>query len=73
MELTFEIRCYSKSELAALYSPYTTQKAAVRKLNRWIALQPGLQERLQATGINPQAKHYTPLQVRLIVEAIGEP
>ena len=51
MEPTFEIRSYSKSELASLYSPYTTQKAAVRKLNRWIALQPGLQARLDATGI----------------------
>ena len=71
MEPTFEIRSYSKSELASLYSPYTTQKAAVRKLNRWIALQPGLQARLDATGITPCAKCYTPLQVRLIVEAIG--
>nr|WP_307758191.1 DUF4248 domain-containing protein [uncultured Mediterranea sp.] len=73
MEPTFEIRSYSKSELASLYSPYTTQKAAVRKLNRWIALQPDLQARLQATGITPCAKCYTPLQVRLIVEALGEP
>ena len=73
MEPIFEIRSYSKSELASLYSAYTTQKAAVRKLNRWIALQPGLSERLLATGITPFAKCYTPLQVRLIVEALGEP
>ena len=34
---SFTIRSYSKSELAMLYSPYITPKAAVRKLNRWIA------------------------------------
>ena len=48
-------------------------KAAVRKLNRWIAFKPGLQEQLRASGMLPNAKCYTPLQVHTIVEALGEP
>lgn len=70
---TFTPRSYSKSELAMLYSPYITPKAAVRKLNRWIAFKPGLRERLAATGMTPNAKCYTPIQVSVIVEALGEP
>ena len=67
---SFTIRSYSKSELAMLYSPYITPKAAVRKLNRWIAFKPGLQEQLRASGMLPNAKCYTPLQVHTIVEAL---
>ena len=60
---SFIPRSYSKSELAILYSPSITPKAAVRKLNRWIAF----------TGMLPNAKCYTPIQVHVIVEALGEP
>ena len=70
---SFTIRSYSYCELAMLYSPYITPKAAVRKLNRWIAFKPGLQEQLRASGMLPNAKCYTPLQVHTIVEALGEP
>lgn len=72
-ETRFIIRSYSKSELAMLYSPYITPKAAVRKLNRWIAIKPGLTERLSQSGVLPNAKCYTPFQVYIIVEALGEP
>ena len=53
---SFIPRSYSKSELAILYSPNITPKAAVRKLNRWIAFKPGLLEQLAATGMLPNAK-----------------
>lgn len=69
----FIVRSYSKSELAMLYSPFITPKAAVRKLNRWIAIKPGLTERLQDAGMQPNSKCYTPFQVHIIVEALGEP
>ena len=52
---SFIPRSYSKSELAILYSPSITPKAAVRKLNRWIAFKPGLLELLAATGMLPNA------------------
>lgn len=72
-ESGFNVRSYSKSELAMLYNPFITPKAAVRKLNRWIAFKPGLLQRLYDTGLPPNAKCYTPLQVFIIVEALGEP
>lgn len=72
-ESKFIVRSYSKSELAMLYSPFITSKAAVRKLNRWISIKPGLIERLQEAGMLPNAKCYTPFQVFIIVEALGEP
>ena len=55
---SFIPRSYSKSELAILYSPSIT---------------PGLLEQLAATGMLPNAKCYTPIQVHVIVEALGEP
>ena len=69
----FQCRAYGKSELAQLYCPYIEPKTAVAKLKRWIALKPGLSEALEATGLTPFAKQYTPAQVRLIVEGLGEP
>ena len=34
---------------------------------------PGLQERLLDLGYQPQHRSYTPLEVRVIVDALGEP
>ena len=39
----------------------------------WIEAAPGLKERLLSTGMNPRSRHYTPAQVRLIVEVLQEP
>lgn len=50
---SFIPRSYSKSELAILYSPSITPKAAVRKLNRWIAFKPGLLEQLAPPACFP--------------------
>lgn len=72
-EKKFAVRSYGKGELAQLYAPDITPKAAVKKLNRWIALKPGLLQQLYGTGMVPKAKYYTPMQVCCIVEALGEP
>ena len=69
----FIIRSYGKSELALLYNPYITSKAACKKLNLWISLQPHLQDSLREAGLSRLSRSYTPAQVRLIVEAVGEP
>jgi hypothetical protein len=69
----FQIRTYGKSELALLYLPDVTAHAARRTLNAWINLSPGLSDRLHQTGLSPSAHYYTPAQVRMIVEALGEP
>ncbi|WP_373801955.1 DUF4248 domain-containing protein, partial [Bacteroides heparinolyticus] len=46
---------------------------AVNRFNKWIRTSPGLEQRLMATGLRPTSRHYTPAQVKLIVDALGEP
>jgi hypothetical protein len=56
-----------------LYIPNVQQQSAVDRFNEWIEAAPGLKERLLSTGMNPRSRHYTPAQVRLIVEVLQEP
>ena len=69
----FRIRSYGKGELALLYLPDVTPNAARRTLNAWINVSPGLSERLHQPGLTASSHYYTPAQVRMIVEALGEP
>ena len=50
-----------------------TPKAAHRKLQHWIAIYPGLADRLHDMGYRPTERLYSPAMVRAIVEALGEP
>ena len=70
---TFKIRTYGRMELAQLYSPYLTPRSAYRKFTTWMDIYPHLTERLTAMGLNPKMRTYTPAQVKVIVEALGEP
>ena len=69
----FRIKSYGKSELASLYMPKITSKSALEKMHKWIRKSPGLSAALAANGLHPRDKYYTPLQVQLIVNALGEP
>ena len=69
----FVIRAYGRSELALLYSPDISAMAAYKRLCRWIEHYPGLKEQLARAGHTAHSRQYTPMQVRLIVEALGEP
>lgn len=69
----FQYRMYGKTELALRYCPHLSASAARRKLMRWIELQPMLVEALQRYGLTESSRCFTPIQVRLIIEAIGEP
>lgn len=69
----FTIRSYGKSELAQLYIPDIAPDSAAKSIKRWIEKYPGLKKKLKTAGLRPTDKRYTPLQVRLIVEAFGEP
>ena len=44
-----------------------------KKLKLWIRRSPGLGERLAQTGYQNHQRTFTPRQVSLIVEALGEP
>jgi hypothetical protein len=64
----FVIRAYGKSELALLYAPHYSKKTALKRLNRWLEVNPRLRHLVK------RSKHYyTPKQVRLIVGEVGEP
>lgn len=69
----FHLREYGRTELAAIYCPHLSPVSAWRKLKKWIALHPTLPERLAATGYTSRARGFTPAQVALIVDALGEP
>ena len=64
----FTIRAYGKSELAMKYFPNDSPETAMRKLRNWLSINPRLRK------IEPKrAKNFTPKQVSLIVEELGEP
>ena len=70
----FEIRSYGKSELAMLYFPHAqTAEGALSNLRFWIRRCRDLDEALKACGMARQSKSYTPKEVALIVEYLGEP
>ena len=69
----FKIRAYGRMELAQLYSPELTDIAAYRKMKKWISLCPGLLRRLYDLGTESKRRSFTPLEVRVIVDALGEP
>ena len=68
-----KIRTYGKGELAQLYCPNITTAAARKKLMLWINLYPNLMDALHQAGFSDSTRSFTPAQVRLIVEALGEP
>ncbi len=72
-EMSFKIRSYGRMELASLYSPDLTGMGAYRKLMRWIDRCKDLRQQLDALGYQPDRRTFTPLEVKAIVEALGEP
>lgn len=69
----FKIRTYGRTELARYYFPFLNSQVAYRKLQYWIDYYPHLREKLEAAGAASGCRTYIPVQVRLIVEALGEP
>jgi hypothetical protein len=69
----FHMCSYGKGELAIRYFPDKTPKAASRAFKNFVDGHPGLTEELAKTGLKPLSRIYTPAQVKLIVEALGEP
>ena len=67
------VRSYGRMELAQLYSPSLTSRAAWRKLQGWMGSYPKLYNRLAEIGYQKSQRSFTPQQVQLIFEALGEP
>lgn len=69
----FRLRAYGRTELAQAYNPHLSPDVAWQKLSLWIHLYPELTECLKAIGYSPHQRVFTPRQVSMIVEALGEP
>lgn len=70
----FKVKAYGKSELALLYFPgASSAHTAVNHLMSWIQRDPQLKEQLAKMGYRKSAKFFTPKEVGLIVEYLGEP
>ena len=70
----FKIQQYGKSELALLYFPNAaTASGALSNLNYWIRCNNTLTRALQECGMPPHSKFFTPKEVSLIIEHLGEP
>ena len=63
----FNIRAYGKSELAMIYFPDLTKETAMKKLRIWLSVNPRLRHL-----IDRNFRNFTPKQVCLIIEEIGE-
>lgn len=69
----FRIRAYSKQELAQAYFPMANPHVAVNRLMRWIQTCEELKKALQQIGYKKTSKFFTPKEVGLIVDYLGEP
>ena len=73
MNADFKIRPYTKKELALAYFPDSSPHSAVNHLMTWIYRCKPIMAQLLATGYEKTSKGFTPRQVRLITEHLGEP
>ena len=69
-----EIKQYRKSELALLYFPdCQTKEGALSNLKSWIKGNKELTSELEKCGMPPRKKSFTPKEVSLIFQYLGEP
>jgi len=69
----FKIKAYTKKELALRYFPDSMPRTAVNHLMAWIRRCPSLWQELINMGYLPTSKAFTPRQVKIITEMLGEP
>ena len=64
----FKIHAFGKSELAMMYFPKLSKRAAAQKLRTWVKTNPRLNDM-----IDPRSHDLKPNQVQAIVDECGEP
>ncbi len=69
----FPIKAYSKKELALLYFPDSTPRAAVNHLMAMVKRNDMLWDELQEAGYYSNRKTFTPREVRAIIDWLGAP
>ena len=70
----FSVRQYGRTELALAYSPNLTPKGAWQKLKSWMMINPRLRRQFfDDGGGSSRMRSFTPKQVQMIVDELGEP
>ncbi len=69
----FSVRQYGRTELALEYSPNLTPKGAWQKLKSWMMINPRLREAFSCKNNGAGLRSFTPKQVQMIVDELGEP
>jgi len=69
----FQIRAYTKAELATLYNPAQCIAVALQTLSRWMRTNSMLMTELETIGYNKYRRGFTPKEVATIVKYLGEP
>ena len=69
----FPIRTYGMQELALCYFANSIPASATCQLKKWITHNKKLILELQKAGYRKGIKLFTPLQVKIIIEHLGEP
>lgn len=64
---------YAKCELAQLYLPHIESRSATNRLMAWIKRNEPLMQKLQEAGYYPTQKYFSPRQVDLVIDFLGEP
>lgn len=72
-EEAWQIRPYSKCELARAYAPDIAPTSALNRLAQWIKLNRPLSEALRETGYQTRQHVFTSRQVELILHYLGRP
>lgn len=71
--MSYPIKQYTKKELGLMYFPDSTPETARHHLMNWIKRNCSLLDALQKAGYNAYAHDFSPRQIRLIFEYLGEP
>ena len=69
----FKIHSYGVTQLAMIYSSDLTASGALKRFRRWIDTNPVLHEQLGFTKGKRRPSSFTPSEVKMIVDQLGEP
>ncbi len=69
----FKSRSYGVAELACIYLPTLNKRSASNQFRIWINKNENLKNSLIQAGLLNRQKIFTPKQVQIIVEHLGEP
>lgn len=71
--IIFKTKSYGFAELACHYLPALNKKSASNQLRNWINKNEKLKLALSDAGVLNRQKIFTPKQVRIILDHLGEP